>query len=324
MANTNILLEAGTNELEIVEFVLHQTRPDGTSYSGHFGINAAKVMEIIRRPKLTDFPEVKHPSVLGAFNLRSKVIPLIDLCRWFNKTMRYSEEDKVIITEFNNVTNSFLVSEIYRIHRLGWNEILPPSYNVLTLANENITGIVRMDDRILYVLDMEKIVAGLMPSLSLSDDGVKTVYAKDMDIQVLFVDDSNMVRKTVYAGLSKAGFNVEVANDGQLALDWLNERKQRAVDSGESILKHVNIVISDVEMPTMDGHSLTKNIKDDSVLKELPVVLFSSLISQALRHKGESVGADEQIAKPAIGDLVKITRRLLTERQSIVFDEDAA
>jgi len=319
MSNTNILLEAGTNELEIVEFYIDGVRADGSKYRGNYGINAAKVLEIIRRPDIIDFPEKKHPCILGAFRLRQRIIPLIDISIWFKKRMNRQAEDKVIVTEFNNIINAFMITGIQRIHRLSWSEIIPPDLSILKLTNDNITGIVKIEDRIIFVLDMEKIISELSPELALHDNGVVEKHAANMEIRILFVDDSSMVRKTLEKGLIKAGFKVVVHNDGRQALDYLQNVKLHAQREGKPIQEYVNLVISDVEMPVMDGHTLTKAIKDDPVLKELPVMLFSSLISEALRHKGEQVGADDQIAKPDVVSLTERVRMLLTARQGIVF-----
>ena len=139
----------------------------------------------------------------------------------------------------------------------------------------------------------------------------------DKPIHVLFADDSSMIRKTLTRGLQQAGFDVTVASDGRQAWDMLVKLKEECGDN--PITDKVNIVISDVEMPVMDGHNLTKRIKEDAVLKQLPVILFSSLITDALRHKGESVGADEQIAKPDISTLTTTTKNLLSKRQGLDF-----
>ncbi|MDR2695488.1 MAG: chemotaxis protein CheW, partial [Deltaproteobacteria bacterium] len=125
---TNILLEAGTNELEIVEFYLdEEDGSNAASYRGHYGVNVAKVLEIIRMPKVTELPEVQHAAVLGAFNLRSKIIPLVDLALWLEKKTVQGHEPKTIVTEFNAVTTAFMVSGVNRIHRISWEEVEPPN-----------------------------------------------------------------------------------------------------------------------------------------------------------------------------------------------------
>ncbi len=321
MSQTNILLESGTNEFEIVEFFITETPADGTAYTGWYGVNVAKVLEIIRVPGVTAMPQNKHPCIMGTFNLRSRVVPLINLCSWLGRAMEPTQAGKVIVTEFNHVINSFLVSGVNRIHRLSWEQVEPPGEHLLQFSGGCITGVVKVEDRIIMLLDMESIVADLNPSLGPTIDEAAPpapVSAND-PVRILFADDSSMIRKTLTRGLEQAGFTVTAASDGTIAWNLLQEIRNTAQARGESILKQVNLVISDVEMPSMDGHNLTKRIKSDPVLKELPVILFSSLISDALRHKGESVGADDQIAKPDINSLTGRVRNLLTERQGLVF-----
>lgn len=320
MAQSNILLESGTNELEIVEFFIDEVGHDGKVYTGYYGVNVAKVLEIIRLPKVTEMPEARHPCLLGAFNLRTRIVPLIDLSIWLGKTMAETSSPKVIVMEFNYLTNSFLVSGVNRIHRLSWEQVEPPGGHLSHFSEGSITGMVKFDDRIILLLDMEKIVADLNPSLGMLVEEPPTIKVQgDQPIRVLFADDSSMIRKTLTRGLEQVGFEVTVVSDGKQAWDHLTELKTRI--GNRPITEFLNVIISDIEMPVMDGHNLTKRIKADPVLKELPVLLFSSLITDALRHKGESVGADDQIAKPNILTLTDRTKKLLADRQGLVFPE---
>lgn len=322
MTQSNILLESGTNEFEIVEFHIDEIAKDGKEYQGHYAVNVAKVLEIIRVPGVTGLPQNKHPCILGTFNLRSRIVPLVDLSIWLGMSMRRTSASKVIVTEFNHVINSFLVSGVNRIHRLSWEQVEPPGDHLLYFSKGCITGVVKFEDRIIMLLDMESIVADLNPELGLRTSGEDQPVQQSPTgpIRILFADDSSMIRKTLGRGLEQAGFEVTAASDGKVAWDQLLSIKDQAQNSGRPIFDLVNLVISDIEMPVMDGHNLTKRIKADPVLKELPVILFSSLISDALRHKGESVGADDQIAKPDIASLNKRVKSLLHERQGIVFD----
>ncbi len=315
MAHTNILLESGTNELEIVEFYITERDADGKEYVGYYGVNVAKVLEIIRMPMVTELPEAVHPCMLGAFNLRRKIVPLLDLSVWLGKDMVRNDTTKVIVTEFNEVTNSFLVSGVTRIHRLSWEQVEPSGQHLIEFSEGSVTGVVKFEDRIIMLLDMEKIVAELNPQLDIEH---RITHARhvielpaDRPIKVLFADDSTMIRKTMERGLTKVGFQVEAQSDGKKAWERLLELKQQAEDNGVPIFQFVDIIVSDIEMPVMDGHNFTKRVKEDPTLKELPVILFSSLITEALRHKGKSVGADEQISKPEIEFLAETIKRLV-------------
>lgn len=307
MAQTDILLEAGTNELEIVEFWLEEEpREEGEeNYRGFYGVNVAKVLEIIRIPeRITKLPKVSHPAIMGTFNLRNKVIPLVDLSHWLKKPRVETEPPKVIVTEFNNVSSAFLVSGVTRIHRISWERVEAPSNYVSTLSEDSITGVVKFEDRISLILDLEKIVAELNPDLGLQlDDSID--WTNTAGYKAIIADDSTLIREMLYEMMVRAKFSVEMANTGRSCWDKLLEMKQRSIEENKPITDYINVVISDIEMPVMDGHNLTVRIKADEVLKELPVILFSSIITDKLRHKGESVGADDQISKPEVTELAQ-------------------
>ncbi len=312
MTQSNILLETGSNELEIIEFYIEEKMPDGAVYRGFYGMNVAKVLEIIRHPTVTGVPSKHHPAVLGTFNLRGRVLPLVDLAVWLGKEMASHENLKVIVSEFSGVITSFLVSGVTRIHRMSWSQVEAPGSHVQNYSNQSITGVVRFEDRILFILDMEKIITSMDPTL---DMAARAEAAGGEPIQdahqfhILIADDSVSIRNMISATLQRSGYQVTCTASGREALDVLTGWKQEVDEARRPITDKVHLVISDIEMPEMDGHALTKFIKDDPVLQKLPVVLFSSLITSALRHKGEAVGADDQISKP---DLPSLTRRVRT------------
>ncbi len=314
MSQSNILLEAGTNELEIVEFHLDEIEPDGkTEYKGHYGVNVAKVLEIIRLPKVTELPEVRDKSVLGAFNLRSQIIPLVDLSLWLGKNRVKTSAPKVIVTEFNNVTTAFMVSGVNRIHRISWEEVEPPNAYVSSLTRNTITGVVKLEGRIIFLLDLERIVSDLNPQLALRlDEAID--WQTGAKYRALVADDSTVIREMLKDLLQRANFEVEAVTNGRDAWERLEEIKKRAETEGKPVENYVQCVVSDIEMPQMDGHNLCKRIKEDPVLKRLPVLLFSSLITDKLRHKGLSVGADEQISKPEVTALAQKAVALIKAR----------
>ncbi|WP_243545548.1 chemotaxis protein [Pseudodesulfovibrio tunisiensis] len=301
---TDILLEAGTNELEIVEFYIEEEpKVEGEApYKAYYGVNVAKVLEIIRMPEVTEMPEVSHEAVLGAFNLRSRIIPLIDLCRWLKKKRVEHEPPKVIVTEFNGVTSAFMVSGVTRIHRISWEDVEAPNKYVSALSSDSITGVVKFNKRIVFILDLERIVAELNPEMRLKLDDNMT-WDSTTKYRALIADDSPLIREMIRDMLRQAGFQVEKTNNGKECWDRLQAIKATAREEGEPITNYVQVIVSDIEMPMMDGHNLTKRIKEDPELRDIPVILFSSLITDKLRHKGESVGADDQISKPEITQL---------------------
>ena len=330
--STDILLEAGTNELEIVEFYLEEepkesddTAPNQEetvleegqkpSRKGYYGVNVAKVLEIIRMPKVTEMPEVAHPAVLGAFNLRSRIIPLLDLSTWLKKKRVENEPPKVIVTEFNQVTSAFMVSGVTRIHRISWEDVEAPNKYVSALSSESITGVVKFDDRIVFILDLERIVSELNPAMRLQFDDNFELDGYS-GYKALIADDSPLIREMIRDMLGQAGFQVEKTNNGRECWDRLVEIKQRAQDEDRPITDYVQVLVSDIEMPMMDGHHLCKRVKEDPVLRDLPVILFSSLITDKLRHRGETVGADDQVSKPEITYLARRAAALIEARRA--------
>ena len=311
MANTNILLEAGTNELEIVEFYLDELEgPDEKTYRGYYGVNVAKVLEIIRQPRITELPEVRHKAILGAFNLRSQIIPLVDLTLWLGKEREPSDSTKVIVTEFNSVTTAFMVSGVNRIHRISWEEVEPPNHYVSKLTNNTITGVVKLEGRIIFLLDLERIVGDLNPELALHlDEAVD--WQTTNRYRALIADDSAVIREMLKDLMTRAGFDIETVTNGLEAWKRLEAIKRKAAEEGKPLDSYVQCIVSDIEMPQMDGHSLCKRIKEDPFLKQLPVILFSSLITEKLRHKGQTVGADEQISKPEVTRLAQKSIELI-------------
>lgn len=314
MGNSDILLESGTNELELVEFYIDEILKDtGEHYRGHYGVNIAKVLEIIRIPEITQMPDSPHPCVLGAFNLRGKVIPLIDLAIWLNKEVVSNIKDsRVIVTEFNGAKTAFLVSGVNRIHRLSWKDVEAPGDNVSSITSQNITGVVRFSDHLLLVLDMEKVLADLSPNETLQMEASDFANMDSLEgCRAVIADDSPSIQKLIRSNLEKAGFEVNASVNGKEAWDKLLAYKETAQKEERPIFDFVDIVVSDIEMPVMDGHNLTKRIKEDKVLRQIPVILFSSLITEEQRHKGEAVGADEQVTKPEMSTLTQTAFNLI-------------
>jgi len=273
----------------------------------------AKVLEIIRMPKITEMPQVSHPSVLGAFNLRNQIIPLVDLGMWLKKEHGDQEPPKVIVCEFNNVTTAFLVSGVTRIHRISWEEVEAPNKYMSSLASNSITGVVRLEGRIIFILDLEKIVAELNPELGLRFEENVT-WETNTQYRALIADDSTLIREMIGDLLHRANFLVEKTNHGGECWERLLHIKKIAEEENRPVTDYVQVVISDIEMPVMDGHNLTKRIKEDPILKALPVILFSSIINDKLHHKGEAVGADDQISKPEITQVARRAVALIKDR----------
>ncbi|MDL2272429.1 chemotaxis protein [Desulfovibrio sp. OttesenSCG-928-I05] len=319
MSQDNILLDAASNELEIIVFFIDEELEDGSTYTSYYGMNVAKVLSIIRRPAVTGVPGKHHPAALGTFNLRGKVLPLVDLSVWLGKKTTVTDNWKVIVTEFSGITTAFLVSGVTRIHRMTWTQVEPPGKHLQNFSHDCITGVVRLDNRIVFLLDMEQVIGSMNPALSLDS------HAEQVDVHneavngagctILLADDSGAIRATIAKVLEKAGFTVIRTACGREAWEELEKVRSKALEAGTDPSEYINLVVSDIEMPEMDGHTLTKRIKDEPAYKNIPVILFSSLISEVVRAKGVQAGADDQISKPGLPELALRARNLIRERQ---------
>ena len=309
MAQTNILLETGTNELEIVEFYVNQ---DG--YEAHYGLNVAKVVEIGRRQPVTAMPEMRHKALLGAFLHRNgRIVPLIDMARFLGSAPITNEDAKVIVTEFNGVCTGFLVSGVNRIYRLSWTDVEAPGQFLQNMSRSSVTGVVRLEERVIFLLDLEAIVAELHPAMALRFDAADMNATDGKTYTILHVDDSSSIRSLLLNLLNKEGrFKVEQRVNGQEAWDYLQSVRNRCEAENRPVSDFLQGIITDIEMPAMDGLALCKRIKDDPVLKKLPVAIFSSMINESLARKCALVGADAQYTKPDLKALSVKLHELIT------------
>lgn len=291
-----ILLESGTNELELLEF-----KVGGNSY----GINVAKIKEILPYQKPTPVPN-SHPCIEGIFMPRDMVITSVDLAKTLNLPHSENEKnDMYIITKFNKLTVAFHVQEVMGIHRVSWKDIIKPD-DTLNDEDSVATGIIRVNGNLIIILDFEKIVFDISPSTGLKVSDVKGPQDKRNDFAILMAEDSHLLLAQMKDCLTKAGYNNIICKEnGQEAWDYLQ------LLSNNGNLGSVSLVITDIEMPKMDGHRLTKLIKSTPEMSQIPVVIFSSLVTEELRHKGDSLGADAQLSKPEIGQLVDTIDNLL-------------
>ena len=297
---TKILLESGTNELEIMEF---------TVGGELFGINIAKIREIMRAQETKRMPN-SHNFVEGIFKQRGEVITVIDLAKCLNiERSENKSHDIFILTHFNKLNFAFRVESVVGIDRVSWEDIKKPDKVIYSGEDSVATAIAEYKDRLITILDFEKIIADISPETSITLDRLDELGDRvESQKKILVAEDSMMLSNLIIGFLHKSGYkNTVKFNNGKEAWDYLTEAK----DSGLPISNYVSCIVSDIEMPLMDGHRLTKLIKTDDELKHIPVILFSSLISDELRIKGQEVGADEQITKPEIVELVNIIDRLI-------------
>lgn len=294
-----ILLESGTNEIEIMKF---------TVQGEFYGINVAKVKEIMMAAKVKAMPHA-HPAVEGIFKPRDTLITVIDLGYYLTgEYLEHGSRDLFIVTNFNKMTVAFRVQSIEGISRISWKDIQKPD-KTLNHGEEGVaTGIAQCAGELVTILDFEAIVAEIAPETSIQMSEVEQMGDRSLCSDPLVIaEDSILLQKMINDALERAGFtNIKNFNNGQEAWDYL-----KAIHNDSDLYDKVNLIVTDIEMPEMDGHRLTKLVKDDPRLKHIPVVIFSSLINEQMRIKGESLGADEQLTKPEIGNLVHVIDKLL-------------
>lgn len=296
---TNILMESGTNELEVLEFIVG---------NNHYGINVAKIKEIVPFNVVTPVPNT-HPSVEGIFMPRDLMITVVDLAKVIKAAPSADiTKDMFIITNFNKLNVAFHVSRVVGIHRVSWADIITPDQTISS-ANDGIaTGIIKINGELIVILDFERIVSDISPETGLKVSDIDKLEPRDRNNSpIVIAEDSPLLSKLICDSLKKAGYtNLTVCMNGQEAWNHISKLK-----ADNNVKGNISCVITDLEMPLMDGHRLTKLIKSDDELKSIPVIIFSSLINDQMKAKGEALGADVQLSKPEIGLLVQEIDKIL-------------
>ena len=303
-------LKVGSNEMELVDFRIFKEE-DGEVYEGIYGINVSKVREIIKVPFLTELPGTPE-FIEGIFDLREVVIPVVNLAKWMGIT---EPEDKkllnsrVIITEFNNVLIGFIVHDAKRIRRISWSEIEPATF--ISSSNgvdgSKITGVTKIEgDNVLLILDLESVVQDL------------GLYEPDTDIQMktiehfsgiaMVLDDSATARKIVTDALENMGFDVIGAVDGEEGLHKLEELYNNYEDN---LADNLKIIISDVEMPKMDGFHFAAKVKEDHRFNQIPIVFNSSISDHFSEGRGLEAGGEAYLVKFQAGEFYEQVARIV-------------
>lgn len=294
-----ILLESGTNEMEIMEFKIN-----GNLY----GINVVKVREIMIAAPVTPMPH-SHPVVEGMFKPRDQVLTVVNLPMYlYEDKADVGEKDLFIITNFNNMYIAFRVHSVEGIVRLSWEDIQKPDKTISKGQEGVATGITQINGQLVTILDFEKIVAEISPSTGIQVADVEKMGERRQNgSPILIAEDSILLSNIITESLHKAGFsNIIKFDNGQEAWDFLE-----SLEGEKNFKEKVSLIITDIEMPKMDGHRLTKLVKTNVNLKKIPVIIFSSMINGEMYIKGKQLGADEQITKPEIHRLVEVIDYLL-------------
>lgn len=295
-----ILLQSGTNELEIVTFTVGENL---------FCINVLKVKEIIHPLEVTPVPD-SNPAIEGVSQVRGEIMPVVNLARVMKLPEIEPENTKFIITELNQMKIVFRVDEVHRIQRISWEQIEEPEKLSIGLE-ELAVGIVKLDGNLVLLLDYEKIIYEISGNADFAVTGEDRITRKvNREEKTIFIaEDSQMLRQLLEDTLHEAGYtNLQFFANGREAKEHIFKLLK---EQKEQTFENVNLLITDIEMPQMDGHHLTKVIKEDEIGRDLPVVIFSSLITEDLEHKGAGVGADAQVSKPNIHQLINILDELV-------------
>ncbi len=294
--NDDNVLKVGSNEMELVDFRILKQSSDGSVYEGIYGVNVSKVREIIKLPNLTELPGAPE-YIDGIFDLRGVVIPVVNLAKWMDMTP--PKDDKVqlrvIITEFNNVLIGFAVHEARRIRRISWKDIESASFasNEGAFEKTKITGVTKIEnEEVLLILDLESIIEELgfyKPTTDIASNDVEKFKGT-----ALILDDSSTARRIVKESLHKMGLNVVEAQDG---VDGLKKLNELITIFGDSLTEELRIIISDVEMPQMDGFHFASHVKKDDRTKNIPLIFNSSISDHFSDIRGEEAGADAYLTK---------------------------
>ena len=303
MNRTNILLESGTNELEFIEFKIDKA---------WYGLNVAKVREIILMSKLTKAANM-HKSVEGIFDHRGEIIPLINLAHWLERPASEDpSKDKIIICDINNTVFGFRVHLISRIHRISWDQLESPQ-SIIASTTSAITGVIKQESKLILMMDIERIINDIEPIAELNATSVKNIHnIQRQNVKIYFADDSPMIRSIAEDTFTKSGYNkINISKNGKELLNKLLEIKSLCRTKNKPLSNYIDVLITDIEMPQIDGMFLIKKIREDSLLTTLPIVVFSSISDNQIKEKTKKLGANYHVAKPKIEELIHTIDELI-------------
>jgi len=345
MANNGILLESGTNEVEILEFVVN---------GQPFGVNVLKIQAIEQfDPERVTQIQLSHPSVVGTLLFRESCITLVDLSLEMAEIAEELLEDGediseavesvispelvesskstdnanagqtdptgnklTLVMEFNSLKTAFLVDGVNRIHRVSWKAISPLS-PFLASTDSKFTGSLQIEEREILIVDMEKVVTEILPKgqdMFCVSGEQGPMFAERATAQVFLAEDSAVIRDKVCEELAKANYvNVKTFPNGLACYEAITAIKEKSEIEGKAVSEYFGVLISDIEMPQMDGLALCKNMKETLGIKDVPVIMFSSLINEQIARKCEDVGAEAYITKPQFTELVQLLDQFVLE-----------
>ncbi len=304
--NKGILLESGTNE---VEFLIVNLGPQ------RYGINVSKICQItVYDPAVISLIPASHPEIIGVMAFRDETITIIDLSIHLKRKDELPQKRLLVVTEFNGRRTGFIVDTVSRIERTGWDEFEPIAASAGDVATASVLGTLRKPEGIILIIDLETILAALDPSMNIETYAteIKSSSVRRDQVRILHCEDSALVQKLVYKVLSEGGFSdIVQAKNGEQGLELLNSTPSK-----------FDIIISDIEMPKMDGLTLCRRLRNDKRFTEMPVLFFSSLINEQMLSKCRAVGGNAAFSKPQIGQLASAVDDFLSRRAALQTAEE--
>ncbi len=312
------ILETGSNELEIIEFRMYEDLGNGKTYEWILGVNVAKVKEVILRPENIIKSPGMPPEVEGMAKIRNEIVPIVNLAKWM-KIPEASDGRYVIIMEFLREIIGVIVHDAKRIRRIKWADINKAPPSIYERLGGKVIGVVEIEDKeLLLLLDFEGILdeLGMIKIFGIEEVDEDIVHFEEkQNYNILIIDDSPVARKIIRKILEKDGHKVFEASSGLEGLDFLNKVLQEAKEEGKDITDLVQLIVSDIEMPGMDGLTFTRKVKEHPEFSKLPIIINTSLSDKATVDKAAFVNADAHLVKFDAPDLLKLVHKYAIKKQ---------
>ena len=306
------ILETGANELEIIDFRMYELLDNGEIYEWVLGVNVAKVREVARKPENIVKSPGSPPEVEGIAKIRGEIVPIVNLAKWMKIREPEGAGKYIIVMEFLREIVGVIVHEAKRIRRIKWADIKKPPPSIEERLGGKIVGVIEIEEgQLLLLLDFEGILdeLGMIKIFGIDEEVPEEEVERKGHFTILILDDSPVARKIIRGILEKDGHTVLEASSGLEGLDILNKYLEQAKAEGKDITDYIQLIVSDIEMPGMDGLTFTRKIKEHPELSKIPVIINTSLSDRATVDKAKFVNADAHLVKFDAPDLLKLVHK---------------